>query len=80
MYNRVIVRWTTHNPKGLSDKDVEMARFCDAKALEVEGSVKMGRDGDGDGAGGRGVKAEDTVLGGMIRGGEECAPCARASK
>ncbi|KAF8250798.1 transcriptional coactivator/pterin dehydratase, partial [Wilcoxina mikolae CBS 423.85] len=35
VYNTVRIRWTTHNPKGLSDKDVEMARFCDMKAAEV---------------------------------------------
>ena len=34
-FNTVRVRWTTHNPAGLSDKDVEMARFCDMKAKEV---------------------------------------------
>lgn len=28
-YNVVYVRWTTHNPKGLSKKDVEMAMVCD---------------------------------------------------
>ncbi|KAA8899026.1 transcriptional coactivator/pterin dehydratase, partial [Sphaerosporella brunnea] len=35
VYDTVRVRWTTHNPKGLSDKDVEMAKFCDEKAAEV---------------------------------------------
>lgn len=36
VYNRVSIEWTTHDPKGLSIKDVEMAEFCDRKAAEVE--------------------------------------------
>ena len=34
IYNRTHVRWTTHNPEGLSEKDVEMARYCDEVAAE----------------------------------------------
>ena len=34
IYNRTHVRWTTHNPEGLSGKDVGMARFCDGVARE----------------------------------------------
>lgn len=34
-YNTVLVKWTTHMPKGLSEKDVTMAGFCDGVALEV---------------------------------------------
>ncbi|KAI5808066.1 transcriptional coactivator/pterin dehydratase, partial [Peziza echinospora] len=29
VYNKVVVRWTTHNPKGISEKDVYMAKWCD---------------------------------------------------
>ncbi len=29
MYNTTFVRWTTHNPRGLSEKDVDMAARCD---------------------------------------------------
>lgn len=29
VYNRTQIRWTTHNPLGLSDKDTSMAQFCD---------------------------------------------------
>ncbi|KAI9723091.1 MAG: hypothetical protein M1828_004339 [Chrysothrix sp. TS-e1954] len=32
VYNRVFVRWTTHNPPGLSEKDTLMARLCDSFA------------------------------------------------
>ncbi|KAF2687398.1 transcriptional coactivator/pterin dehydratase [Lentithecium fluviatile CBS 122367] len=35
MYNEVTIEWTTHRPKGLSIKDVEMAEFCDRTAEEV---------------------------------------------
>ena len=29
IYNKTHIRWTTHNPPGLSIKDLYMARFCD---------------------------------------------------
>ena len=29
IYNKTSIRWTTHNPEGLSNKDTNMARFCD---------------------------------------------------
>ncbi|KAI1143013.1 transcriptional coactivator/pterin dehydratase [Hypoxylon sp. FL0543] len=29
VYNTTYIRWTTHNPKGLSAKDVELAAICD---------------------------------------------------
>jgi 4a-hydroxytetrahydrobiopterin dehydratase len=35
LYNKVTVEWTTHNPQGLSIKDVEMAEFCDRTASEI---------------------------------------------
>lgn len=35
LYNKVTVEWTTHNPEGLSIKDVEMAEFCDRIADEI---------------------------------------------
>lgn len=35
LYNQVTVEWTTHKPKGLSIKDVEMAEFCDRIAAEI---------------------------------------------
>ncbi|KIW08009.1 uncharacterized protein PV09_00955 [Verruconis gallopava] len=35
VYNTVFIRWTTHQPKGLSEKDVAMAMFCDEHAKEL---------------------------------------------
>ncbi|TQS35207.1 hypothetical protein Golomagni_04381 [Golovinomyces magnicellulatus] len=35
IYNTVFVRWTTHSPAGVSEKDVIMARFCDYSAGEL---------------------------------------------
>jgi 4a-hydroxytetrahydrobiopterin dehydratase len=35
LYNKVTIEWTTHRPEGLSIKDVEMAEFCDQKAVEI---------------------------------------------
>ncbi|RYP72706.1 hypothetical protein DL771_004042 [Monosporascus sp. 5C6A] len=29
VYNTTYIRWTTHNPQGVSAKDVEMAAVCD---------------------------------------------------
>lgn len=51
VYNQTHIRWTTHNPEGLSSKDLAMAKFCDAaaieyKELEIEScEVKIGADG-----------------------------------
>jgi 4a-hydroxytetrahydrobiopterin dehydratase len=51
VYNTTFIRWTTHNPSGLSEKDVLMARFCDEKAaacgeleVEVEGGAGVGKE------------------------------------
>ncbi|RKF78628.1 putative pterin-4-alpha-carbinolamine dehydratase [Golovinomyces cichoracearum] len=35
IYNTVFVRWTTHSPAGLSEKDIIMARFCDCSAKKL---------------------------------------------
>lgn len=35
LYNEVSIEWTTHRPRGLSEKDVLMAEFCDRVAGEV---------------------------------------------
>jgi len=34
VYNKTSIRWTTHNPEGLSSKDIDMAKFCDQAADE----------------------------------------------
>ncbi|OKL63021.1 hypothetical protein UA08_02047 [Talaromyces atroroseus] len=36
----VRVHWTTHYPRGLTDKDIEMARYCDQQA-ETIGTVEQ---------------------------------------
>ncbi|KAF7545066.1 hypothetical protein G7Z17_g9458 [Cylindrodendrum hubeiense] len=35
VYNTTFIRWTTHNPAGLSEKDVIMAAACDELAAEL---------------------------------------------
>ncbi|KAF5688417.1 pterin-4-alpha-carbinolamine dehydratase [Fusarium circinatum] len=35
VYNTTFIRWTTHNPAGLSDKDISMAAECDALAEQL---------------------------------------------
>ncbi|KAL2262662.1 hypothetical protein VTK26DRAFT_532 [Humicola hyalothermophila] len=34
VFNATFIRWTTHHPKGLSDKDIEMAAICDSLAKD----------------------------------------------
>lgn len=36
VYNTTVVRWTTHNPRGLSDKDVRLAVICDSIAADFQ--------------------------------------------
>lgn len=35
VYNTTFIRWTTHNPPGLSQLDVDLAAFCDKQAAEM---------------------------------------------
>ncbi|KAK0643568.1 pterin 4 alpha carbinolamine dehydratase-domain-containing protein [Cercophora newfieldiana] len=35
VFNTTYIRWTTHNPKGLSTQDIEMAIACDAIARDL---------------------------------------------
>ncbi|KAL6718299.1 hypothetical protein ACLMJK_004387 [Lecanora helva] len=35
-YNQTFIQWTTHRPKGLTIKDVNMAAFCDQQAAEYD--------------------------------------------
>ncbi|QIW94809.1 hypothetical protein AMS68_000327 [Peltaster fructicola] len=42
IYNQTRIRWTTHNPEGLSAKDTLMARFCD-EAGQQFGEIKEAR-------------------------------------
>ncbi|EEP77727.1 predicted protein [Uncinocarpus reesii 1704] len=36
IYNKVSITWTTHRPRGLSLKDLKMAKFCDEQAAVHE--------------------------------------------
>lgn len=36
IYNKIFIRWTTHNPRGLSSKDIDLARICDDLASKYE--------------------------------------------
>jgi 4a-hydroxytetrahydrobiopterin dehydratase len=45
IYNRTHIRWTTHNPAGLSEKDTAMARACDEIAAELGEIVEEGGNG-----------------------------------
>ncbi len=68
MYNTTFIRWTTHSPPGLSEKDVLMARFCDEKAREcgeVEVEAQEGEEGL------RGKELVDRV---EEEGGDCCVP------
>jgi 4a-hydroxytetrahydrobiopterin dehydratase len=38
----VDVHWTTHHPRGLTDKDISMAQFCE-QAAELMGAVQEGQ-------------------------------------
>ncbi|KAK1967372.1 transcriptional coactivator/pterin dehydratase [Colletotrichum sublineola] len=47
VYNTTFIRWTTHNPKGLSGKDLKLAAICDVLArdfgeVEAEAAVSCG--------------------------------------
>lgn len=33
-FNTTFIRWTTHNPKGLSSKDLDLAAICDSLARD----------------------------------------------
>jgi 4a-hydroxytetrahydrobiopterin dehydratase len=34
VFNTTFIRWTTHHPKGLSAKDIELAAICDSLAKD----------------------------------------------
>ena len=56
IYNKTHIRWTTHNPEGLSEKDTRMARFCDEAA---ERAGELPPDPNEAVVGGKGVEAGD---------------------
>ena len=57
IYNKTHIRWTTHNPEGLSGKDTLMARLCD-EAAEKHGELPL-EDGESSISGGGKVDAGD---------------------
>jgi 4a-hydroxytetrahydrobiopterin dehydratase len=69
VYNTTFIRWTTHSPPGLSEKDVLMAKFCDEQAV-VFGEV-VEEAGEGERVGRELVD----VVG--ERAGDCCVPTAR---
>ncbi|PMD46508.1 putative pterin-4-alpha-carbinolamine dehydratase [Hyaloscypha variabilis F] len=71
VYNTTFIRWTTHSPPGLSEKDVLMARFCDEKAGECgELEVDEGNEGS------VGKELADRVA---TEGGDCCVPKKKSS-
>ncbi|RYP42301.1 hypothetical protein DL768_010350 [Monosporascus sp. mg162] len=45
VYNTAYIRWTTHNPQGMSAKDVELAAVCDGLARDFGEIVEEGGGG-----------------------------------
>ncbi|KAI0470268.1 transcriptional coactivator/pterin dehydratase [Xylaria cf. heliscus] len=71
VYNTTYIRWTTHNPAGLSAKDVELASLCDALARDF-GEVEVDGGGGGDAAQSCGLRqVADRVVG---HAGDCCTP------
>ncbi|KAG4431920.1 hypothetical protein IFR05_012590 [Cadophora sp. M221] len=71
VYNTTFIRWTTHSPPGLSEKDVLMARFCDEKAAECGEVVTEGVEEKGVGR-----ELVDRVA---VEGGDCCVPKGKGS-
>jgi len=73
IYNRVFVRWTTHDVQGLSGKDVEAARTVDGFAVKITSEDSKGKGGDvtGDGGDVRGLVEEVKPKGGEGQKGAE---------
>lgn len=64
VYNTTFIRWTTHSPPGLSEKDVLMSRFCDEQA-KIHGEEEQVESCD------LGKELADTVA---LKGGDCCVP------
>jgi len=41
VFNTTFIRWTTHNPKGLSTQDLDMATICDTLARDFNEVVEQ---------------------------------------
>ncbi|RDW61519.1 hypothetical protein BP5796_11411 [Coleophoma crateriformis] len=71
VYNTTFIRWTTHSPPGLSEKDILMAKFCDEKASEAGEAEGAGAE-----TGGIGKELADRVA---VEGGDCCVPKKQSS-
>lgn len=60
VYDCTFIRWTTHNPRGLSELDLSMAEICDGIAEKL-GEVKGEEGGKGEAAG-AGAREMHTTL------------------
>ncbi|KAK1831324.1 transcriptional coactivator/pterin dehydratase [Podospora conica] len=47
VFNTTFIRWTTHSPKGLSSKDLDLAATCDALARDFGEIVDESTKGQG---------------------------------
>ncbi|KAI0132293.1 pterin 4 alpha carbinolamine dehydratase [Xylariales sp. AK1849] len=74
VYNTTFIRWTTHNPEGLSAQDVELATICDSLARDFGEVIEAGGDSSNCGLGRR---LADTV---SINAGDCCTPKKTTSK
>ena len=73
MYNTTFIRWTTHSPAGISEKDVYMAKFCDDVATRFGEVVEQ----DPENEGGVGKDLVDRV---GKEAGDCCVPKGKESK
>ena len=68
VYNKTHILWTTHNPEGLSSRDMYMARFCDEAGQEFgelpseDGSKKVDRGSSIEGSDCCGVEKKSASL------------------
>ncbi|KAK8033365.1 pterin 4 alpha carbinolamine dehydratase [Apiospora marii] len=78
VYNVTFIRWTTHSPKGLSTKDVELAAICDGLARDFGEVVEEQQQEDGSSDQSCAMRnLADTVASGA--GAECCTPKPKAS-
>ncbi|ORY63196.1 pterin 4 alpha carbinolamine dehydratase-domain-containing protein [Pseudomassariella vexata] len=71
VYNTTFIRWTTHNPKGLSTKDVELAAICDSLARDFGEVVEEVKEGADSGSCEMGRRLADAAT---RAGGDCCTP------
>ncbi|RYP03065.1 hypothetical protein DL764_005414 [Monosporascus ibericus] len=66
VYNTTYIRWTTHNPQGMSAKDVELAAVCDGLARD------FGEIVDEEGGGGATCEMRRLADRGALSAGDCC--------